>query len=250
MISPALRARLTSWIDMMLSPPSSKKLSSMPTRSTPRTSANSPHRISSCGVRGSTPRPPPRVSSGAGSARRSSLPFGVSGSRSSNNDRRRHHVVRQPPRQRGPKRRRHQAHSQPPQPRSPPAAAGRRGPSAHHRSLRHPGLAQKRRLDLARLNAEPAQLDLRVRTPDELQNPVRTPPRQVPGAVHPAARRPVRVRHKPLRGQAKPPQIAPRQSQPRDVELPDNTKRHRQKTAVQHINPRVPDRTTNRHVSQ
>ena len=54
--SPALRARLTSWIDMMLSPPSSKKLSSMPTRSRPSTSANSAHRISSCGLRG--PRPP------------------------------------------------------------------------------------------------------------------------------------------------------------------------------------------------
>src|ERR1700704_6146909 len=67
MTRPALRARLTSWIDMMLSPPSAKKLSSMPSRSSPRTSANNPHRISSCGVRGprsertATPAPPPNA---------------------------------------------------------------------------------------------------------------------------------------------------------------------------------------------
>ena len=80
--SPARRARLTSWIDTMLSPPRSKKLSSMPTRSSPSTSANSPHRIASCGVRGARCECAD-PSSGSGSARRSSLPFGVSGSRSS-----------------------------------------------------------------------------------------------------------------------------------------------------------------------
>ena len=63
-------------------PPSSKKLSSMPTRSSPSTSANSAHRISSCGVRGAR-RTRAGVRSGAGSARRSSLPLGVSGSPSS-----------------------------------------------------------------------------------------------------------------------------------------------------------------------
>ena len=65
----------------MLSPPSAKKLSSMPTRSTPSTSANRPHNTSSCGVRG--PRHSAAVSSGAGSARRSILPLAVSGRRSS-----------------------------------------------------------------------------------------------------------------------------------------------------------------------
>jgi len=79
--SPAWRARLTSWIDMMLSPPSAKKLSSMPTRANPSISANNEHSIASCGVRGN--RPLILVGSGAGSARRSSLPFGVSGNRSS-----------------------------------------------------------------------------------------------------------------------------------------------------------------------
>ena len=63
-------------------PPSSKKLSSMPTSATPSVSANSPHSTSSCGVRGRR-RTTFAATTGAGSARRSSLPFGVSGSRSS-----------------------------------------------------------------------------------------------------------------------------------------------------------------------
>ena len=76
------RIRLINRIASSEWPPSSKKLSSMPTRSTPSTSANSPQRISSCGVRGAR-RACVGAASGAGSARRSSLPFGVSGSSSS-----------------------------------------------------------------------------------------------------------------------------------------------------------------------
>ena len=66
-------------------PPRSKKLSSTPTRSTPRTSLQIPASISSTGVRGATyPPPPPRpADSGAGSAARSTLPLAVSGSASS-----------------------------------------------------------------------------------------------------------------------------------------------------------------------
>src|SRR5437660_134600 len=59
-------------------PPSTKKLSSIPTRPTPKPPANRPHSISSCGGRGIR-RAPVGVRSAAGSARRSSLPFGVSG---------------------------------------------------------------------------------------------------------------------------------------------------------------------------
>ncbi|CAM5355479.1 hypothetical protein SGLAM104S_01433 [Streptomyces glaucescens] len=53
---PARRARLTSWIDMMLSPPRSKKLSSIPASSRPSTSAKSAHSVFSRSVRG--PRRP------------------------------------------------------------------------------------------------------------------------------------------------------------------------------------------------
>lgn len=65
---------------MMLSPPRSKKLSSMLSAAAPRISAASAHRVSSCAVRGPRPWVSPVPYSGAGRALRSSLPFGVSGS--------------------------------------------------------------------------------------------------------------------------------------------------------------------------
>jgi hypothetical protein len=64
-------------------PPSAKKLSSIPTRSTPSTSPQMAASTSSAGVRGAAYAPAPSVpTSGAGRARRSTLPLGVSGSAS------------------------------------------------------------------------------------------------------------------------------------------------------------------------
>ena len=109
----------------------------------------------------------------------------------------------------------------PPAPRSPPGAGRRRRASVarHHRSRRHSRLPKQHRLDLARLDPEPAKLHLRVRTPQELQHPVRAPPRQVPGPVHPRSRRTVRVGDEPLRRQTRAVQITPRKTKPRDVKL-------------------------------
>src|SRR4030095_14725500 len=91
-----------------------------------------------------------------------------------------------------------------------------------------------------------AHLHLRIRTPQKLQNPVRTPARQVPGPVHPAPRRPMRVRHKPLRSQPRTSQIATRKSRSRDVKLPAYPSRNRLKPTVQNISAiiwkRAPDR--------
>ncbi len=67
----------------MLSPPSSKNPSSMPTGATPSTSANSPHNNSSRASRGPRNTSPPRSHSGTGNARRSTFPFTVNGSASS-----------------------------------------------------------------------------------------------------------------------------------------------------------------------
>ncbi|SHT28819.1 Uncharacterised protein [Mycobacteroides abscessus subsp. abscessus] len=50
--TPAARARATTCIDRMLSPPRSKKESSTPTRSTPSTCAYTPARISSTALPG------------------------------------------------------------------------------------------------------------------------------------------------------------------------------------------------------
>ena len=62
-------------------------------------------------------------------------------------------------------------------------------------------MPDQRRLDLAGLDAEAAQLYLLIRAPEKVQHPVGAPARQIAGAVHAAARRPERVRHKPLRRQ-------------------------------------------------
>ncbi len=72
-----------------------------------------------------------------------------------------------------------------------------------HGSLRHRRMALQRRLDLARLDAEAAQLDLRVGAAEEVEHAVGAPAREVAGAVHPAARRPERIGHEPLRRQAR-----------------------------------------------
>src|SRR5262245_46311988 len=116
----------------------------------------------------------------------------------------------------------------------------------HHNSLRNPRTPPQRSLDLARLDPEPAKLDLTVRPPQELKHPVRPPARKIAAAVHPAARLAIRVRDKPLRRQTKPAEIAPRNALPRNVKLANNSRRNRLKSTIQHINPRVPDRTVNR----
>ena len=155
---PARRARLTSWIDMMLSPPSSKKLSSMPTRSTPSTSANRPHRTSSCGVRGT---PQQTATRHRGLRQRTAVQLAVRRQRKriQHDDRRRHHVVRQLPRQRRTQRlrirnaprTRDNVADQTPLTLAPASALARAPASAprNNRRLRDPGLRHKHSLDLA-----------------------------------------------------------------------------------------------------
>src|SRR5215470_16841522 len=117
----------------------------------------------------------------------------------------------------------------------------------NNNGLRHARMPQQRCLDLPRLNAEAANLNLLVRAPHKLQNPIPAPARQVPAAVHPAPRSTIPIRNKALRRQPATPNIPTTNPSPRDVKLPNNPNRHRLQTAIQYINPRVPDRTTNRH---
>src|SRR5262245_21316047 len=116
----------------------------------------------------------------------------------------------------------------------------------NHRSLRNSPMPNQRRLDLAWLDAEAAHLHLRIRASQKLQDPVRTPARKVPGPVHPAPRRSMRVGNKPLRRQTRTTQIAARQSRARNVKLPAHPSRNRLKTTVQYINPRVRYRSSDR----
>ncbi|RPK72632.1 hypothetical protein EES44_02860 [Streptomyces sp. ADI96-15] len=74
-----VRAREVTFRLEMESPPRPKKSSSTPTRSAPSTSAQIAHRARSVSVRGSVYAAPAGVNSGAGRARRSTLPLTVSG---------------------------------------------------------------------------------------------------------------------------------------------------------------------------
>src|SRR5262245_53866241 len=111
----------------------------------------------------------------------------------------------------------------------------------NHRSLRNSPMPNQRRLDLPWLDAEAAYLHLRIRASQKLQDPVRTPARKVPGPVHPAPRRSMRVGNKPLRRQTRTTQIAARQARARNVKLPAHPSRNRLKTTVQYINAQIGD---------
>src|SRR2546423_4069263 len=116
----------------------------------------------------------------------------------------------------------------------------------NHNRLRHIRVPNQRGLELPRLNAEAANLNLMVRSPHKLQNPIPAPARQVPAAVHPAPRSTKAVRNKALPRQTATPNIPPTNPSTRTAKLPDNPNRHRLQATIQYINPRVPDRTTKR----
>src|SRR5262249_25651497 len=116
----------------------------------------------------------------------------------------------------------------------------------NHNRLRHARVPNQRCLDLPRLNAEAAYLDLMVRAPHKLQNPIPAPARQVPAAVHPAPRSTKAVRNKTLRRQPPAPNIPTPNSTPRNVKLPNNTNRNWLQTIIQNIDPVVAQRTTDR----
>src|SRR5262245_47685689 len=117
----------------------------------------------------------------------------------------------------------------------------------NNRRLRHARMPHQRCLDLPRLNPEAANLNLMVRAPHKLQNPIPAPARQVPAAVHPHPRSPIPIRNKPLTRQTAAANISTPNPSPRNVKLPNRPNWHSIQTAVPYINPRVPDRTTNRH---
>src|SRR5580692_8411275 len=153
-------SRATSTAASRECPPRSKKLSSTPTRSRPSTCANKSHRARSRGLAGAPP--PPAAYSGAGSARRSSLPVAVSGSVS--------------------------RHPVPDQPLLPGLI-----PPHRHRRLAHAIKGGEHRLDLAQLDPEPAHLHLVIGPAQVLDLAGLVPPAQVPGPVHPLPAHSVRL---------------------------------------------------------
>src|SRR5262249_23626688 len=102
-------------------------------------------------------------------------------------------------------------------------------------------MPHQRRLDLPRLNAEAANLNLMVRAPHKLQNPIGAPPRQVPAAAHPPPRSTKPVGNKTLTRQTATTNIAPTNPSTRNVKLPNNTNRNRLQTTIQYINTQIGD---------
>src|SRR5215469_4007016 len=125
--------------------------------------------------------------------------------------------------------------------RTPPPTRAR-----NHNRLRHTRVPNQRGLDLPRLNAEAANLNLMVRTPHKLQNPIAAPARQVPTAVHPAPRSTKPIRNKALPRQTPATNIPAPNPSTRNVKLTNNPNRNRLQTTVQYINPVVGQRTTDR----
>src|SRR6478672_6903516 len=115
----------------------------------------------------------------------------------------------------------------------------------NHRRLRHTRMAHQHRLDLAGLDAEAAQLHLRIDTPEKVQHPVGTPARQIAGAVHATPGRAERIRHEPLHRKPGTPEIAARQPRSGNVKLARNTRRYRLQASIQNIEARVPNRPAN-----
>src|SRR5262249_51352446 len=105
----------------------------------------------------------------------------------------------------------------------------------NNNSLRHAPVPNPPCLNPPRLNAEAAYLNLMVRAPHNLQNPIGAPARQVPAAVHPAPRSTKPVGNKPLRRQTATPDIPAPNPSTRNVKLPNNTNRNRLQTIIQNI---------------
>ncbi len=195
----------------MLSPPRSKKLSSMPTRGRPRTRANRSTRVASRAVRGGAPAARP-AKSGAGSAARSSLPLAVRGRRVQHHDRGRDHVVGQAGGRVGAHRggeavgrggadRGHDVGDE-------AGDAGRVGPGGH-RDLADGRVGGEGRLDLAELDPVAPHLDLVVGPPDERRwCRRRVAADHVARAVHAGAGRAERVGHEALGRQPGPAEVA------------------------------------------
>src|SRR5260370_8549643 len=107
----------------------------------------------------------------------------------------------------------------------------------NHNRLRHTRVPNQRGLDLPRLNAEAAYLNLMVRSPHKLQNPIPAPARQVPAAVHPAPRSTKPVRNKALPRQTATPNIPATNPTTRNVKLPNNTNSHTLQPPLHYITP-------------
>ena len=127
------------------------------------------------------------------------------------------------------------------------APVARRVLPHHDGGLPHPRQGRQDGLDLARLDAEAADLHLRVQAAQVLQRAVGEPARPVSRPVQPRARLAAEgIRHEPCRRQGRAPEVAPRHSRPAQVQLAGHPQRGRAALRVQHERPGVRDRLPDR----
>ena len=127
-----------------------------------------------------------------------------------------------------------------------PVVAG--GAVQHDDGFRDLRQARERGLDLARLDPVPAQLDLPVDAPEELDRAVAATPGEVAGAVEP--RRGIvdeRVRHEARRGLAGRVEVARGHAGAADVDLARHVEGHRLQMPVEDVDPGVGDRASDRY---
>ncbi|GEM21857.1 hypothetical protein NS2_00960 [Nocardia seriolae NBRC 15557] len=104
----------------------------------------------------------------------------------------------------------------------------------------------QRRLDLAQLDAQTAQLDLEVGAAQVLQLAIAGPGDEVTGAVHAHALA-ERVGHEAIRGQVGAGHVPGGELIARQIELTRDTHRNRLQPRIQHVDLGVEDRGTDRH---
>ena len=215
------RIRLTSRVASSECPPRSKKSSSTPTAGTPSTSANSSHRSLLARVaRGAAARGRPRSRAPAAPAGRACRSASAAARRARTNAAGTMYsgsalaeVLAQ--------RRQASAHGRRrPGPRRRPAACPRAGPRAPRTTaLRHPGAPASTDSISPSSIRKPRTFTWSSARPRNSSSPSARPPHQVAGAVHPRPGRPERVGHEPLRGQARPAEVAAGQPRTGDVQL-------------------------------
>src|SRR3984885_6104518 len=104
----------------------------------------------------------------------------------------------------------------------------------------HPRVFHQPRFDLSQLDAEAADLHLKIVAAQKLDVPVWKITSQIPGPVHPLSRLVYeRIGKKLLRRQLGTVQIATRHPRSTDVQLPAYTYRNRLAMTIQYVDPRV-----------
>ena len=105
-------------------------------------------------------------------------------------------------------------------------------------------MRRQRGLDLAKLDADAANLDLVIDASQVVEGAVGPPTRKVAGAVHAlAGRRGMGVGHEPLRSQAGTVQIAARRPTPAMYSSPAAPTAAGPEILIENIDPRIPDRS-------